>query len=703
MLEKLSTAHCIPWPLSTTSAVQSIPTMESDEEYDDWYTDSDTEGNSRPFVAPASASNPPPYVASDTTAYPPSARTPQTRQRDTEPTFSPSVDLVDPPHQEAMELSPWRIFCSPLVRDPSGDPWFGGGLTEGLPHDILTHVFPTEIVENIFLIAVGFDPGEWTRYAASPGALSLVCRRWRDIALRFGRLWDCVALNVPLTDVKAMKGGLGIGEWVRRSAGVGLNRKGGGNADMSEESVPSEPRLIPPIDIYIRYKVTSPILFGRERNLNPGVGKTFAILLHQSCVQRWRYVHIALPRNWFRKFGFDTAFAPSIEMPHLRKMELGVTRDDSRNPSDGDPLQVQAQEQDVEALVDFKTPGEPHEVLKRFPGFRELSLSACRFSDVALPWVGLTSVSIFHTSILDAQLVLEACKRLKTARFVNLTTGGTSNTPGGNQQIISGVQALSVEDVLPTLLPIIFRRLALPRLKKVRLALRTKDLGPPDLYLLSSMVSRSGCEVEELDVEAPMDGGYLADLIEILESLPTLRVLRMKDIISCGTRSGWSRDVSPLISPFSTRTIAKVHHAGLRHRTSLVKINNQGLAPVFWEMFSNTDHFLPLLEEFVYEGTLLGLVAVDYMEGLVRRTGLREGALHMKPGQSGISIPLDGLNLESKVLLRKVEIIADQEDSQGFRMFSIAEYQDVGYVWDLFRLVDWGVFRLVNSSGEVWL
>jgi len=685
------------------SAAQPIRIVESDDEEYEWYSDSDTEYTSRP---PGVERNPP-YASSATTSttalqsgvhIPPATTTStQTGHRDLKTSsFSPSFDPVDLSDREAMELSPWRIFCSPLVRDASSSPRFGGGLTEGLPHDILIHVFPIEIVENIFLIAVTFDPGTWTRYAASPATLSLVCMRWREIALGVGRLWDCVALNLPLVDVKAMKGGIGIGEWVRRSAGVGRN----GEVDKPEEHVPLEPRLVPPIDIYIRYKVTPAILFGRERSLNPGVGKTFAILLDPFCIQRWRNVEISLPPTWFKKFGFEVAFAPHIEMPHLRKAEFGVMKDDSPLSAD-DPTQVQPQDQVVEALVDFQTPTESQDVFKRFPAFRDLSLSACRFSDMALPWASLTSVSIFHTSITDALLVLDAAKRLKTARFVNLS-GNATSVPRSNQLVISAVQTLSVEDVLPAFLEAIFRRLTLPRLKKVRIALRRKDLGPPDL--LSSMASRSGCEIEELDLEAPMDGGYLPDLIEILEGLPTLRVLKMKDVISCGVRPGWNRGDSPssvlFKPPFSTRTTAKVHHARSNHRASILKTDDQGLESVFWEMFTNADHFLPLLEELVYEGTLLGVVAIDFLEGLVRRTGIRDGVLYVKPGEQ--AIPLHGINLQSKVLLRKVEIVADQENSQGLRMFSIAEYQDVGYVWDLFRLVDWGVFRLVNSSGEVW-
>ena len=57
-------------------------------------------------------------------------------------------------------------------------------------------------------------------------------------------------------------------------------------------------------------------------------------------------------------------------------------------------------------------------------------------------------------------------------------------------------------------------------------------------------------------------------------------------------------------------------------------------------------------------------------------------------------------NLERIAVLRRVKIQADQLSDSA--EFSIAEYPDTQYVWEVMMMIEQGVLELITMDGELW-
>ena len=99
-------------------------------------------------------------------------------------------------------------------------------------------------------------------------------------------------------------------------------------------------------------------------------------------------------------------------------------------------------------------------------------------------------------------------------------------------------------------------------------------------------------------------------------------------------------------------------------------------------------NYLPHLEVFEYEG-LLAVQAIDFIEPLIIR-------LHMRhSGAGGSEATMEGMSI-----LRKATIKADQVSEVA--EFSIAEYTDPCYIWEVIRMMEEGVLVLMNMNGMMW-
>ena len=142
---------------------------------------------------------------------------------------------------------------------------------------------------------------------------------------------------------------------------------------------------------------------------------------------------------------------------------------------------------------------------------------------------------------------------------------------------------------------------------------------------------------------------YLIDVLSALDSL----------------REFYVRDISTEVSPYFglSRTFFDVLHPD--------------------EVFS----YLPSLEVLSYKGNFVDQ-AIDFLEPLLIRSRMREGS-------SGT----DG-NWERIAVLRKVKIQADQVLNSA--EFSIAEYPDKEYVWEVMMMIERGVLELITMDGGLW-
>ena len=114
-----------------------------------------------------------------------------------------------------------------------------------------------------------------------------------------------------------------------------------------------------------------------------------------------------------------------------------------------------------------------------------------------------------------------------------------------------------------------------------------------------------------------------------------------------------------------------------------------GLSRTFFDVLHPEDDFpyLPSLEVFSYEGNLV-VQAIDFLEPLLIRSRVREGS-------SGTD-----LKLEKVAVVRKVKIRADQVSDSA--EFSIAEYPDPQYVWEVMIMMEQGTLELITMDGELW-
>jgi len=116
---------------------------------------------------------------------------------------------------------------------------------------------------------------------------------------------------------------------------------------------------------------------------------------------------------------------------------------------------------------------------------------------------------------------------------------------------------------------------------------------------------------------------------------------------------------------------------------------DSGLSCIFFDVLHPDEGspYLPSLEVFSYEGNLV-VQAIDFLEPLLIRSRMREG-----------SSRTDG-NLERIAVLRKVKIQADQVSNSA--EFSIAEYPDIQYVWEVMMMIEQGILELITMDGEHW-
>ena len=114
-----------------------------------------------------------------------------------------------------------------------------------------------------------------------------------------------------------------------------------------------------------------------------------------------------------------------------------------------------------------------------------------------------------------------------------------------------------------------------------------------------------------------------------------------------------------------------------------------GLSRTFFDVLHPEEDspYLPSLEVFTYEGNLV-VQAIDFLEPLLIRSRMRDGS-------SGTYE-----NLEKMAIMRKVKIQADQVSNSA--EFSIAEYPDTQYVWEVMMMMEQGILELITLDGGLW-
>jgi hypothetical protein len=112
-----------------------------------------------------------------------------------------------------------------------------------------------------------------------------------------------------------------------------------------------------------------------------------------------------------------------------------------------------------------------------------------------------------------------------------------------------------------------------------------------------------------------------------------------------------------------------------------------GLSCIFFDVFHPEEEppQLPSLEIFSYKGNL-AVQAIDFLGPLIIRSRTRGGS----SGRDG--------NLAKFAVLRKVKIQADQVSNSA--EFSIAEYPDSQFIWEVMMMMERGSLELITMDGK---
>ncbi|CAA7269670.1 unnamed protein product [Cyclocybe aegerita] len=194
--------------------------------------------------------------------------------------------------------------------------------------------------------------------------------------------------------------------------------------------------------------------------------------------------------------------------------------------------------------------------------------------------------------------------------------------------------------------------LSFPALNNLNLDLINSD--PVSMSQLSSLIQLFDCTLTSFSLTYPIREEFA--LIDLLFSSPfsSIRELHLTD-------SNEGRSASGLTTAFF----------------EALQVDNP------------EDALLPRLEVFSYHGRL-GLYAIDFLDPLIIRSRIRyfnENTL------THSTTDLD----DSIAVLKKIEIRADQNE------FTIAEYTDPLYIWELIRLMELRILTLENEDGSAWI
>jgi hypothetical protein len=155
-----------------------------------------------------------------------------------------------------------------------------------------------------------------------------------------------------------------------------------------------------------------------------------------------------------------------------------------------------------------------------------------------------------------------------------------------------------------------------------------------------------------------------------------------------------------LIEFLSLPTISSLKELHIReysiHENLTRHLLGAGLGRTFFDVLHPDEdpNYLPHLEILEYEG-LLAVHAIDFIEPLIVRSRIRARSDDPPNYEDNKNLGISGV-----ATLRKARIKADQHSEVA--SFSIAEYTDPQYVWEIIQLMEEGALRLLNMDGSLW-
>jgi hypothetical protein len=403
-----------------------------------------------------------------------------------------------------------------------------------------------------------------------------------------------------------------------------------------------------PVDIYFEpKKVTSNFMRWETSRLakpssdtQPTIAPMINLLARHSL--QWRYVEFHIPNTWYPIFTPLTVSNIAV----AQATNSGTTEPALTGAPLDLPLLVSASlHQDDEVAVRV-LPQAVKLDLTLAPSLCALSLSFFPMSPAMFERANFNKITILNFNAvynIDPSVLFPRLPNLEEAVFYRSTFSLTGQFRKNRHQKLRRLEvetpkASHLQKFLPTLI--------LPQLKYLSLSVPTTMH-----YSNVVIVPHWEANLTALSLTCKINAEY--DLIDVLCSLGSLQEFYLRDSNTEATREA-------------------------------------GLSSIFFEMFHPDEDpsYLPRLEILSYEGQL-AVQAIDFLEPLIIRSRMRGGYLGMYTQ-----------NLEQMAVLRKVKIQADQVSETA--EFSIAEYPDPQYVWEIMRMMEEGILELITMDGEFW-
>lgn len=508
---------------------------------------------------------------------------------------------------------------------------------------------PVDISSLIFFYACQPTPDpflyldsnpRWER-RLHPLILGQVCKSWRHFAWETSELWQTIIIRVRESDTTVKAQTNLVREWILRAKGR-------------------------PLDIYLEENANGTI----AETIDP-VDLLLTLLVRHA--PQWRTVDFHLPQKRY-------LFISRLGTKHILRRPRGRRIDGSNGNTRNENLISEERSLPLNLLQTASLHGiEKNEALRadlplnlsHASSLRELTFSSILMkSDMLLnlPTKGITRVTLSLVLRIVPRELLDQLPQLTELTLSKCSVVRKLEPNAASRPIIhENLRVLHIEVESEFLFNMIVHQLCFPALKEIYICV-------PEAFhhtnFLLSFIKRSACALTSLTTES-MCNTADCDLVDFLSS----------NVISSSLKE---------LHIFDYDTMGIVKKRKKIIRRNKVQGAFSGLDDAFFVNFHPYifPRFLSHLEVLEYRG-MLSVEDIDFLEPFMLRSRMRD--LETENVMDDIA--------QDTAILRRVRLQADKASGKSF---SIAEYPDPQYVWEVIRMVEVGVLTLLDSDGTVW-